>query len=65
MKDDIKKLHKLTPPKLIRVCGCYLVRISCSPTSTDDIYTMQIVLREEVNDETSTIIGLRIGPPLP
>ena len=50
--------------KLIKVCGCYLVPLSCSPTSTKEMYATKHVLHQQIFDETYAKIGLKIIPPL-
>ena len=35
-----------------KVCGCYLVRLSCSPTSTAQIYTTKLMSHQETHNET-------------
>ena len=35
-----------------KVCGCHLVRSSCSPTYTNKIYTTKYVLHQQIYDET-------------
>jgi hypothetical protein len=48
----------------VEVCGCYYVSFTCSPTSTDEISTMEVVVHEQIHDEESTKIGLKIRPSL-
>ena len=36
----------------MKVCGCYLVCLSCSPTFTNYIYKTKIVLHYQLYDET-------------
>jgi hypothetical protein len=51
-------------PQPTMVRGCYVVPFSCSLTSTHQIYTPKLTLHLQTYDETSTKLGLNIGPPL-
>ena len=46
------------------VSGCYSIRFSCSPASTDQIQTPKLVLHCQIYDEAPAKIGLEIKPPL-
>ena len=37
-----------------KVCGCYLVHVSCSLASTNQIYLRRIVLHQKIYNEAST-----------
>lgn len=47
-----------------KVCGCYSVSVSCSPSSIDQNQVLIFVLHKQIYDETSTKIVLNICPPL-
>ena len=47
-----------------KVHGCYSIRSSCSPASTDQIWTTKLVLHYQIYDEAPAKIGLAIKPPL-
>ena len=48
---------------LIKVRGCYLVHFSCSPTSTNWIYTTQWCCSKSLSEALAKT-RLKIGPPL-
>lgn len=59
-QESIQFLIRLQLQYNLRVCGCYLGRFSCSPTSTDEIYTEKLVLHYQIYNEASA----EIGPPV-
>ena len=42
-----------------KVCGCYLVRFSYSPASTNWIYTTKLMLHQQICNETSANTRLK------
>ena len=46
-----------------KVCGCYSIHLSCSPTSTHKICTTKLVLHWQINNETYAIIELKLDFP--
>ena len=46
------------------VCWCYSVCSSCSPTSTDKIYTTTFLLHQQIYNLASAKFRLKIGPAM-
>ena len=58
------KFSTLNTILYVKVCGCYLVCVSRSPTSANQIYTIEVVLHQQIYNEAYSKTGLKIGPPL-
>lgn len=43
-----------------KVCGCDLVRLSCSPSFVDHIYVFKIVLHYQIYDETDVYVWKKL-----
>ena len=50
--------------RTVRYVGVVCFVFSCPQTSTDWIYIMRLVLHQQIYDETSAKVGLKIEPPL-